>query len=1051
MAWAGSAMPRFTQPHSSSLLRWTFRIIAVSLAICAFVCSDSALAGGPKYVAGVSYFNPGVLGKPIVWAGGRVSYFVDQGPLGPLTNAQATAMVDAAAGVWNGVSTAAVSLADEGSLAEDVNGSNVLGGTGQTDSTVFAGPSDVAPSASSTPVAVVFDSDGAVIDALDGADSSDPGNCSQNGVLVWIDRFNPDATLGHGVIVINGRCAASPSLLAMMSYMLERAFGSILGLDLSQVNDAALTNASVEPNGNYGWPVMDAMGGDCGPAGGTCIPSPASLRLDDIAALNRMYPVTSSNLSVLPGKVLTAANTVSIQGTITFRDQTGMQGVNVVARPIDSSGNPMYEYTVTSVSGAYFCGNHGNPVTGWVDVAGNQLDRFGSNDSALQGFVDLSGIPLPPGLTTANYQISFEPVNSRYFGPDAVGPYWLGSPSPSGSLATIELNGLTAGSTRTLNSTPGELSGPTATPIPDPITRPIRGPIFKPVTNPITSPVKFPIDDSSHDRNTNLQRAVSSPNPLRRSKLDLQRYSHSEGTQPQPTPMPPAGMWSSQLGQVGATDWFVFPVRGNRIFTALAQALDETGAPSASKAMPTIGVWDGFDVTGTTAVVYGSPQNGSATGETQLQVSTTGDDVVRLAITDARGDGRPDYAYKGWLLYADTVAPTRLPATGGTIVIHGMGFRPGDTVIVGGVAATVTEIMPTEITAVVPPNTSGATGSLDLQISEQPTFNAITVIEGGISYDASSSDSLSLVVAPSNLVPMDAPLPFTVAAEGSDGAPAGGVTITYAVTSGTATLGCGQAVCEVTATGDGRATISVTPTSSSIAVVTASLSNGASVQAHFYGGTPASLTALTPTLYLAAGATVQWPVQALVLNGNVPASGQPVSWQSATGITAPPNPISTDVTGVANAILSVSGLNEGESTSSSACLNGNVTCVAFEVFGARPEFATLEAISGTDQAVPIGSGVDPIILRVLDMNGHPMAGGTVSVSQALYAWTPPCNDQGRCPQAQLLARQSTTATSALDGSLSITPLALPGVPTRLVGLASTGNAASISFTVEQQP
>ena len=36
---------------------------------------------------------------------------------------------------------------------------------------------------------------------------------------------------------------------------------------------------------------------------------------------------------------------------------------------------------------------------------------------------------------------------------------------------------------------------------------------------------------------------------------------------------------------------------------------------------------------------------------------------VRLGIADMRGDGRPDYAYMGWVLYADTVSPARLPGT----------------------------------------------------------------------------------------------------------------------------------------------------------------------------------------------------------------------------------------------------------------------------------------------------------------------------------------------------------------------------------------------------
>jgi hypothetical protein len=80
-----------------------------------------------------------------------------------------------------------------------------------------------------------------------------------------------------------------------------------------------------------------------------------------------------------------------------------------------------------------------------------------------------------------------------------------------------------------------------------------------------------------------------------------------------------------------------------------------------------------------------------------------------------------------------------------------------------------------------------------------------------------------------------------------------------------------------------------------------------------------------------------------------------------------------------------------------------------------------------------------------------MVGGTVTVNQALYAWTPPCPLHGRCAQAQLLSTQATTLTSALDGSVTLIPLTLPGVATNLVGLAATGNAGSLTFSIEQHP
>ena len=92
---------------------------AVSALFFALIASSAAFAGGPRYVAGVSYFNPAVKGQPLHWANGQLSYFVDQGPLGPLANSQATAMVDAAAALWSSLPTAAVTLTDQGNLADE--------------------------------------------------------------------------------------------------------------------------------------------------------------------------------------------------------------------------------------------------------------------------------------------------------------------------------------------------------------------------------------------------------------------------------------------------------------------------------------------------------------------------------------------------------------------------------------------------------------------------------------------------------------------------------------------------------------------------------------------------------------------------------------------------------------------------------------------------------------------------------------------------------------------------------------------------------------------
>jgi hypothetical protein len=252
------------------------------------------------------------------------------------------------------------------------------------------------------------------------------------------------------------------------------------------------------------------------------------------------------------------------------------------------------------------------------------------------------------------------------------------------------------------------------------------------------------------------------------------------------------------------------------------------------------------------------------------------------------------------------------------------------------------------------------------------------------------------------------------------------------------------------ASGDGLASLTVTATNTSIAVVTASLTNGASVQAHFYGATPAALTALSPTLYLAGGtATVQWQVQALVQIAGSPPSGQQVTWQSVPGIASPASPQVSNSSGIASATLTAGPLAEGQTAIAKACLTGTSTCVQFTAFGSRPELAGLVAVSGTSQSLIAGATPATVTLRVLDANGNEMAGGIVKVYEELHTWAPPCPRRGRCAQPQLLATQTLTLTTALDGSVTFAPLTLAGIASSLTGVAATGNSASLVFTVEE--
>jgi hypothetical protein len=296
------------------------------------------------------------------------------------------------------------------------------------------------------------------------------------------------------------------------------------------------------------------------------------------------------------------------------------------------------------------------------------------------------------------------------------------------------------------------------------------------------------------------------------------------------------------------------------------------------------------------------------------------------------------------------------------------------------------------------------------------------------------------------------PEAFSVIALDANLIPAGGVSVIYTVKSGTATLGCGSSTCTVTATGDGRATMNLTAIDSTCSVVTVSLTNASSLQAHFCGGTPPVLAALSSTLSLAAGATITWTVEALALNSGVPLSGQSVAWQTtSSSITIPSGAVTTNTSGIAAKALTVGPLTEGETVTATACLNGTSQCVTYTAFGARPEYATLHAVSGTTQSLSVSGTASQITLRVLDMDGNPMAGGTVTLYQALYAWASACSTHGRCDQNELLATESATATSALDGSVTFSPASLADVATNMTGIAVTGDTSSVNIAIEQHP
>jgi hypothetical protein len=394
------------------------------LVISALVLCNAlpSLAGGPAYVAGAG-FDPAVKGQSLAWAGGNVQYFTDQGDLSPiLSGGQADVLVADVFTHWTAVPGVAITATLAGHLAEDVSGANVVGFPDGT----YSIPDDIQPSALLTPVGIVYDFDGVVTDALLGAGAGGVDFCFTNAAYGGPDNFSSDAHLTHALVVINGVCIADTPKLPDVRYRLTRTLGRVLGLGWSQANPNVITrNPPPVADDFEGFPLMhflDPVG--CVPIG-LCYPDAEVPKLDDRAALGRLYPANPA--------------TARIHGSVFFTDNGGnpaqpMQGVNVVARRMES-GLPSRQFVAASVSGFAFRGNAGNPVNGFVDAHGQPSDYFGSDDSALEGTFDLAGLEIPEGKGSANYQLSVEALDANWA--EGVGPYAPAQVAPSGSFSPM--------------------------------------------------------------------------------------------------------------------------------------------------------------------------------------------------------------------------------------------------------------------------------------------------------------------------------------------------------------------------------------------------------------------------------------------------------------------------------------------------------------------------------------------------------------------------------------------------------------------------------------
>lgn len=850
-------------------------------------------------MAGVSYFATGTTGTPLTWAQGTINYYTDQGNLSPiLQGANADSFVAAAFNQWTAIPTAAISAIHAGQLAEDVSGANFFLNSNGTVNM----PADILPTAINTPVAVIYDFDGSVTDAVLGQGAGAASNCFTNAVFGGVDNFGVKAQFLHALIVLNGNCMQSSSQLPDIQYRLVRLIGRVLGLDWSQVNLNVLTRQPPPGTADYaGFPLMHAVDiPSCVPIS-LCYPNASQPKTDDVAALSRLYPVTAQTLSNFPGKQLFSQNTIRIHGSVYFADSTGqaaqpMQGVNVVAHWIDpTTAQPSRAVAAASVSGFLFCGNAGNIVTGSNDSSGRPWSTFGSNVATTEGFFDLAGLPVPNGSTTAQYQLTVE----------ALDPFWSQTVGPYGP-AQVQLSG----------SSPPIL-----------VTAAIGGDVQQDIVM--------------------LGSATQQP-------AYFQPTSYSS-----PAAVPAEGDWIASLGPYGDADYFWFNGRANRTMSVVATALDEGGVPTQDEALPVIGMWALSDP-GLSPAPAKTPMafNVTGSGESRLDAVLQSSSAFRIGIADYRGDGRPDYRYRARVFYGDDVTPTRISVAGGdTLTIRGYGLSSGTNVALGQSGAPVLGASAGRLLVTTPPMPDGVQNISLMDFRD----GAASTMTGVLTYGASASDTLRLISGANPPTPVggQAALPVTVQVVAASGAmPVAGASVLL-VSSPAASLAIcgGSSTCTVLSDLSGEVSTAATILSPGINSITAKLApasypNPQTVQATIFGSSSVLDISLTnPFLWIAQGATLDVPLIARMLSSGNPLRARMVNYILTKGSgTFSAGSALTDSNGYASSTLHVAAIS-GDVQVSACVAPANAPCQTFYGTAVPVSALQLQALAGTSQVM----------------------------------------------------------------------------------------------------
>lgn len=301
----------------------------------ALTCSSLAYAAGPLVLSGPSGNTPVTYENPMI------TLHVESGTLGAKTNAQADALFQEAISLWNNVSTSTIDLVfDDTVIPEDIDGTNFEDYLPKLDGSEFYADDEKNP--------IVYDDDGAIIDAYFGVGQSD----TTIGFAASIFTIAGNYFL-EGYAVINGKNLIPDDTLKLL---VAHEIGHFFGLDHSQGDQPSFC---VGDRDNY--PAMYPF---------ACRDS-FNLHPDDTSSVSALYPnaSTDSSYGTLNGRLLDQSGRAILGANIWAKNTITDEVYSVVSDYL-KQGNGFYqlrlpagnyELRVGSINTAFWGGSSVGP------------------------------------------------------------------------------------------------------------------------------------------------------------------------------------------------------------------------------------------------------------------------------------------------------------------------------------------------------------------------------------------------------------------------------------------------------------------------------------------------------------------------------------------------------------------------------------------------------------------------------------------------------------------------------------------------------------------